>query len=37
MVLEIFGQEQSLITNSRGGRSAFDASDDTRVPSGGRR
>jgi hypothetical protein len=37
MVLEIFGQEQSLITNSRGGRSVFDASDDTRVPSGGRR
>jgi hypothetical protein len=32
MVLEIFGQEQSAILNSRGARNVFDRSDNRRVP-----
>jgi hypothetical protein len=32
MVLEIFGQQQSAITNSRGARNVFDRSDNRRVP-----
>jgi hypothetical protein len=31
-VLEIFGQRQSVITNSRGARNVFDESDNRRIP-----
>ncbi|MBK9034955.1 MAG: hypothetical protein IPL61_27445 [Myxococcales bacterium] len=37
LVLEIMGQDQSLIMNSRGSRNLFDQADNTRIPERSRR